>query len=255
MMKIIVNCGPCEEYIAKSIASIRTQTHSDWEAFVTVDPCGDQTLDRAIEAREDDQRISITSNQRRLYSLANLVNAVERSAAKPEDVIVNLDGDDWFYDNNALRIIADTYVRYDCWMTYGSWISHVAYTTGKFPAYAEGTRDFRATEWLATAVRTFKKWLWDLVDPEDLKDEHGEYFRVAEDLAVIFPMLEMSGTDKARKIPDILMLYNRTDPALMDELKKDEIERAGRYIRAKPQYSRLKNKSYRSNKSYRTYRP
>jgi glycosyltransferase involved in cell wall biosynthesis len=242
MMKIIVNCGPCEDYIAKSLASIRAQTYSNWEAFVTVDPCGDQTLDRALEARADDTRISIISNQHRLYSLTNLINAIERSAAQPEDIIVNLDGDDWFYDNDALQIIADTYARYDCWMTYGSWISHVAYTPERFPAYAEGTNDFRATEWLATAVRTFKKWLWDLVDLEDLKDEQGEYFRVAEDLAVIFPMLEMSGTGKAKKIPDILMLHNRTDPALMDELKKKEIERVGRYIRTRPRYEQLPNK-------------
>lgn len=242
MMKIIVNCGLCEEYIGKSLASIKAQTYSDWEAYVTVDPCGDKTLERAIEARGDDERIAITRNDGRLYSLANLVRAIERSSAQPEDVIVNLDGDDWFYDENALQIIADTYARYACWMTYGSWISHVAYTPGKFPAYPEGTTDFREAGWLATAVRTFKKWLWDLIDLEDLKDEQREYFQIAEDLAVMFPMLEMSGTGKARKIPDILMLYNRTDPAYMDEFKRSEIERVGRYLRAKPRYKALKRK-------------
>lgn len=242
MMKIIVNCGPCEEYIGKSLASIKAQTYSDWEAYVTVDPCEDRTLERAIEVQGDDKRIAVTRNDRRLYSLANLVNAVERSSAQPEDVIVNLDGDDWFYDENALQIIADTYARNDCWMTYGSWISHVAYKPGTFPAYPEGTTDFRGTEWLATAVRTFKKWLWDLIDLQDLKDEQGEYFQVAEDVAVMFPMLEMSGTSKAKKVQDILMLYNRTDPADMDELKRSNIECVCRYLRAKPRYQRLQGK-------------
>lgn len=242
MLKIIVNCGPCEEYIDKSLASIKAQTYADWEAYVTVDPCGDKTFERAMNVASDDKRISVKLNDERLYSLANLVNAIARSSAQPEDVIVNLDGDDSFYDENALQTIADTYSRYDCWMTYGSWVSHVAYTPGKFPPYPEGTIDFRSTEWLATAVRTFKKWLWDLIDLNDLKDEHGDYFQVAEDLAVMFPMLEMSGTGRAKKIPDILMLYNRTDPALMEESKRNEIERVGRYLRSKPRYPLLKNK-------------
>lgn len=242
MMKIIVNCGPCEEYIVQSLASIKAQTYRNWEAYVTVDPCGDKTFERAMDVARNDERISVVRNDRRLYSLANLVNAIARSSAQPENVIVNLDGDDCFYSENALQTIADTYTTRDCWLTYGSWISHVAYTAGKFPAYPEHIIDFRSWEWLATGVRTFKKWLWDLIDLDDLKDEQGDYFRVAEDLAVMFPMLEMCGTSRATKIPDILMLYNRTDPALMEESKRNEIERVWRYLRSKPRYPLLKNK-------------
>jgi GR25 family glycosyltransferase involved in LPS biosynthesis len=153
-----------------------------------------------------------------------------------------LDGDDSFYTNRSLQIIAATYSRYDCWMTYGSWISHIAYTPEKFPAYEEGTTDFRGGPWLATAVRTWKKWLWDLVDDRDFRDENGHYFCIAEDLAVMFPMLEMSGTARARRIPDILMLYNRQDPSLTSETRRVELARVESFIRARPPYSRLKDK-------------
>src|SRR5205823_1838336 len=157
--------------------------------------------------------------EQRLYSMANLVRAIERSRAQPEDIIVVLDGDDWFYTENALQIIADTYATYDCWLTYGSWVSNVAHIAGRLPAYDEGTTDFRHAEWLATAVRTWKKWLWDLIDDKDLRDEKGEYFSVVEDLAVMLPMLEMSGTSRAQHIPDILMLYNRANPACVGNIK------------------------------------
>lgn len=196
-----------------------------------------------MAAKGDDERINITANEQRLYSTANLVRAIERSRAQPEDIIVVLDGDDWFYTDNALQIIADTYAQYDCWLTYGSWVSNVAHITGGLPAYAEGTTDFRHAEWLATAVRTWKKWLWDLIDDKDLRDENGEYFSVVEDLAVMLPMLEMSGTSRAKHIPDILMLYNRANPACVGNIKRGEMERVAQYLRSKPRYKPLRAKA------------
>lgn len=239
MFKVIVNCGPCEAYIGRSLASLRVQTNRKWEAYVTIDPHGDDTFAQAIAAKGHDERIFVTCNDRRRYSMANLVYGIERSAAQPEDIIVVLDGDDWFCTENALQIIAETYSRYDCWMTYGSWISNVAHVPGNLSAYEEGTTNFRKAEWLATAVRTWKKWLWDLIDDSDLRDERGEYFHVAEDLAAMFPMLEMSGTRRAKHIPDVLMLYNRANAACVGNIKRDELERVAEYLRSKPPYEPL----------------
>lgn len=241
-LKVIVNCGPCQPYIGKSLASLRAQTYIQWEAYVTVDPYDDGTFEEATKEKGDDERIRITQNAKRLYSMANLIQAIERSRAEPEDVIVILDGDDWFKTESALQIIADTYAEYDCWMTYGSWASNVAHIVGGLPAYAEGATDFRHMEWLATAVRTWKKWLWDLVDDDDFRDHKGEYFSVVEDLAVMFPLLEMSGTSKARHIPDVLMLYNRANPACVGNLKRYEMAQVAEYLRAKPPYQLLRTK-------------
>src|SRR5206468_5255076 len=96
MMRIIVNCGPCEQFIGKCFASMRSQKFTDWQAYVTLDPCGDRTFSEAVLARNADRRIRITRNRNRLYSMVNLTRAVERSAAEPDDIIVVLDGDDWF---------------------------------------------------------------------------------------------------------------------------------------------------------------
>ena len=194
---------------------------------------------RAVDARAGDKRILITANEKRVYSMANLVRAIDRTQARPEDIIVVLDGDDWFCTDDALQLIVDTYGQYDCWMTYGSWVSNVEHIIGGLPGYSEGTTDFRNVEWRATAVRTWKKWLWDLIDDEDLRDEKGDYLAVAEDLAVMFPMLEMSGTDKARHIPQTLMLYNRANPASVGNINRAELERLAEYVRRKPRYRPL----------------
>jgi hypothetical protein len=238
-VKVIVNCGPSREFIASCFASLKGQSVSEWEAYVTIDPYCDGTLERAIEASSGDERILITANEERMYSMANLVGAIDRSQAQPEDIIVVLDGDDWLCNDDALQIIVDTYRKYDCWMTYGSWVSNVEHIVGGLPAYEEGTTDFRNEEWLATAVRTWKKWLWDLIDDQDLRDERGEYLRVAEDVAVMFPMLEMSGTGKAKHIPQTLMLYNRANPACVGNINRPALERLAAYVRHKPRYAAL----------------
>jgi glycosyltransferase involved in cell wall biosynthesis len=242
-LKIIINCGPCEAYIAQCLDSVRQQSYPAWEAYVTVDGCKDRTHERALRARGTDRRIQITSNRRRMFSLWNLIQAIRRSNAAPEDVIVNLDGDDWLARTDALEIIAGTYLRHNCWITYGSWISNVIDSKGRirgmWPAYPPSTSDFRKTRWLATAVRTWKIWLWNKVKDRDLHDSTGEYYRVSEDQAVMLPLLEMSGTAKARHIPEVLMVYNQQNPYAAGRHMAEEMLRNAIYLERQRPYKRL----------------
>src|SRR5436190_21570603 len=123
-LRLVINAGPCEDDIARCLTSVRAQRYPAWTAAVTIDPAGDRTFERALDAAEGDPRFSIVRNPCRLYSMANLIAGIGRLDAAPEDVIVVLDGDDWLHGDTALDTIADTYRRHGCWMTYGSWISN-----------------------------------------------------------------------------------------------------------------------------------
>jgi len=243
MLKIIVNCGPSEELIGRCLASIISQSFANWQAYVTVDPCGDATFQQAMLARGGDRRIHIHRNARRQYSMINLIRGIDRSRAEPDDVIVILDGDDCFATTGALRIIHDTYRQSGCWMTYGSWIADTpnehGVCQGMWPAYPEGTTDFRDHNWLGTAVRTWKRWLWDLIDDRDFRDAQGNYFLVTEDQAVMLPMLEMCGTEKAKHIAEVLMVYTRSSPHACCYTRYDEMIANGEYVKTLPPYSRL----------------
>jgi len=242
-LKIIINCGPCEPYIPQCLDSVRRQSYVDWEAYVTVDGCEDRTYQRALRARGTDRRIRITRNSKRMFSLCNLIRAIRRSNSAPEDVIVNLDGDDWLARMDALEIIAETYSRDNCWVTYGSWISnvvdHKGRTRGMWPAYPDGTSEFRKIRWLATAVRTWKAWLWGKIDDRDLRDSTGGYYRVSEDQAVMLPLLEMSGTSKARHIPEALMVYNQLNPHAAGLRMREEMLRNAIHLERQRPYDRL----------------
>ena len=63
--KIIINCGPCVPYIQQCIRSLSAQTWTRWEAFVTVDPYGDQTYETALAASGGDGRFHIVQNTRK----------------------------------------------------------------------------------------------------------------------------------------------------------------------------------------------
>lgn len=236
MFRVIVNCGRCEAFIGDCLDSLRRQSVTQWQAQVTIDRDGDRTYERALAARAGDERIVITKNRERRYPMSNIVAALERSDAAPDDVIVNLDGDDWLIDERALERIARAYDD-GCWMTYGSWIGNRPDRPGRLPPYPDDTRDFRDAPWLATAVRTWKKWLFDLIDPRDLTDDRGRALRVCEDVAYMFPMLEMATTRRARHIDTPLMLYNLLsdhDPG--PELAR-ESDRIGAWLRTRPRYA------------------
>jgi glycosyltransferase involved in cell wall biosynthesis len=247
--KVIINCGPCGEFIGDCLSSVRAQSFASWEAFVTVDPCGDDTWKHAVAAAKRDPRIHLHRNKIRRYSMHNLIRAIVRSKADHEDVIASLDGDDWLSDRDALRLIADTYERYDCWVTYGSWVSNVVGPSGRpdglWPAYPDDTTDFRRNRFLGTAVRTWKKWLWDHLRDADLRGESGEYVKVSEDQMIMIPLLEMCGTARSRHIAAPIMTYNKLVRYEPDDEITNQGLRNGYLIDQRTPYLRLRSKVYK----------
>jgi hypothetical protein len=128
-------------------------------------------------------------------------------------------------------------------MTYGGWTANdpscKGLSAGRWPAYASGTIRFRETMWLGTAVRTWKKWLWDTVNDRGFRDRDGNCVLVAEDQAAMLPMLEMSGTDRARHIPDVLMIYNKLNPYACGKIHWELMTQTVDYLRSRPAYGRL----------------
>jgi glycosyltransferase involved in cell wall biosynthesis len=241
MFKIIVNCGPAEEYIARCLKSIRDQSVSAWQAYINIDPSGDLTSDLARLASDGDPRFHLHLNEQWQGPMINLIQGIRHSEAQPEDVIVILDGDDRFATPDALGIIQDTYLHHDCWLTYGSWVSDLGDAQGRWPSYPEDLIDFRGYKWLGTGVRTWRRWLWDLIDDCDFRDASGEYLRVTEDQAVMLPMLEMCGP-RARHIPDVLMVYTRSSRHAVCYTRRAEMLGNEVYVRTLPPYSRLMEK-------------
>ena len=237
MMKIVINCATTD-FLGKCLESVIAQSMCDWEAFVTLDGFDRSDRDRIVKAAPADPRIYWTYNKDRKYSLSNQISSIRRSGIDPQDVIISLDGDDWFACEDALQIISQAY-QDGAWMTYGSWVSppESQWGPGSWPAYLDGCLDFRNHRWLATAVRTWKRWLWDRIKDSSLRDDSGRYFRIAEDRAIMYPLLEMCGTERAQHIAEPIMFYNQQSTYSADLTQETEHNVA--LLKHRPPYSRI----------------
>ena len=132
---------------------------------------------------------------------------VELSNSDPEDIIVQLDGDDWLVDNFSLEKLSKVYDDEDCWLTYGSYIT----TTGAecvAREYTDPPRQAVGDGWPFSHLRTFKRHVWDHLSEEDFLDDNGNLYTAAADVVIFVPILEKIGYDKVRFIKEVLVVYN-----------------------------------------------
>lgn len=213
MFKVIVVGWQAEDYIKKCLESILTQTE-EAQIHVVLDPGDDKTYEQAKEYECDILKVSL--NDKRLYALENIVNGIKLLSCKDEDVIVTVDADDWLSSDMSLSTVKRYYDnRPDLLLTYGSWMGYPNPTckTNCFPYKEEEFKSgIRRFDWRGTHLRTFKYKLWKFVEEKDFKDINVKFFRVAWDMAMMWPMLEMAGYHRTLFISEPLYVYNMETP-------------------------------------------
>ena len=88
-------------------------------------------------------------------------------------------------------------------------------------------------------MRTWKAFLWRKIKEEDLKDENGEYWSVAGDLAFMYPMLEMSGYKHYKFLETINYVYNAENPLNDHKVNSQSVFSVCNKIRKKEKYDIL----------------
>lgn len=243
-MIIIVSCfWNAENYIEKCINSVKSQTIQDFKMFLIDDKSSDNTVDIINRLIKDDSRFNLVVNNEKKYKLKNIDELLmDEDLINDEDVIVELDGDDWFYNETVLETINQKYINNkNLWITNGSFI----YSDGRFGFSSKvNPKTVRKDTFTFSHLRTWKAHLWRQINEEDFLDENGEYFRSAPDVAYSLPMVEMAGTKHYEFIPNILYVYNEASP--YNEHKPDssdggvtnQIKNATK-IRNKPSYNEV----------------
>ena len=192
---IIVPFYNVEEWIEKCIKSIILQNYKNFVCVIVDDVSNDNSSKIVENIVKQDDRFIFIKNKNKKYALQNIVDGIEIAKPNEEDIIVTLDGDDWFASKKVLDILNEKYQK-DILMTYGSYIQYPNFENGKFskkiPDYIIENNLFRESEWMSSHLRTFKYKLWNKIDDKDLRDEYQNYFKVSWDMAFMFPMLEMS---------------------------------------------------------------
>lgn len=239
MFKIIVRTGPAEKYINVCLDSILNQNNQDWECIVMIDPVEDKTHEIAIQ-KTFDPRIKVIYNGVPKLSLANTIEAVKRHNPDDEDILVMLDGDDWFYSPETLDIVDAYYTKIlGLLVTHGSWVPYpnVPGPSNNFPYTKEDyAKGIRRVQWRGSALRTLKYKVWKHVKDEDMRDEKDQYFETCEDLSYMWPAMEMAGYDRVAFIKESTYVYNRENPLNDHKVKLQKQMFYTDYIAAKVPY-------------------
>jgi hypothetical protein len=131
-----------------------------------------------------------------------------KSLVNDNDIIVEVDGDDYLPDDKVFDRVCVYYSNPKVWMTYGQF----KYDTGQL-GFAEKVnfKELRTSRFTASHLRTWKPKLWKLIKQEDLL-VNNEYPQGAGDLFFMFPMLEMCGPQHALFVHHVNYVYNFTNP-------------------------------------------
>ena len=210
-MIIVTTLYNAENYIERCIGSLMGQTHKDFTCYITDDISTDRSVDLVKKMILGDDRFILIENKVKMYQPGNYDQVIRNNTNISDDeVIVEVDGDDWLPDSNALKRIHDTYEDENIWIANGSF----KYSTGSigFSSKQTNFENLRNGRFTASHIRTWRAFLWRKIKEEDLKDENGTYWKVTGDLSFMFPMLEMSGEKRYIFMEDVNYVYNELNP-------------------------------------------
>lgn len=234
MIKIIIPYSESDKWIAKCIESVKSQSVENWLCYL-IDDISSDNSNNIIDSMVDDRFIKIR-NDNKQYQCWSYNRLIKSKEFKEDDICVSLDADDWFYDINVLERVKREYDR-GVWLTWGNHI----WTDGSPSICGEidNTENIRKEVWRTSHLRTWKAFLWKMIDDNDLLGPDNEILKVAGDMATMIPMIEMAGIDRIKFIKEINYVYNRSNEYSNFRIRSTEQTRNGTFIRSKKPYSKL----------------
>lgn len=237
-MIIVTTLYNAENYIERCLFSIKTQTFKDFKCYITDDLSTDNSVNLVKNFIKTDDRFILIENSTKFYQPGNYDQVIRNNPnINDNDIIVEIDGDDWLPDSDTLNRINKVYSDKNVWIANGSF----KYSTGVpgFSSKQEIANNLRHIRFTASHIRTWRAFLWRQIKVEDLKDETGAYWSVTGDLSFMYPMLEMSGEEHYKFMEDINYVYNEENPINDHKVDLTLVNDIAVKIRNKEPYTKL----------------
>lgn len=221
-------------YIRQCAESLISQSYENWIAIF----CDDASTDGTINNIPEDDRFIILRNEERISALPNIHNALIKSEINDDDIIAILDGDDYLSRVDAIEIVNSLY-NDDTLLTYGQY----AYQDGRVGHCRAYTREIfnelrKHGHW-ASQLRTFKFLVYKEMMNQDpnlncYKDRNGDFYKSTYDVAIMTPLLEISGFDRIKFNPIPIYTYrihsqndHNVDPLLQRNIASEIFNKNG----------------------------
>ena len=240
--KVIVPAYNCEKWVKTLVKSVKNQQYSNFECYIGDDMSTDRTIKKLEKHIDGDKRFTVIENTEKKYALKNIYDLIEASNPDPDDVLVILDGDDWFTTRYVLSKLNEYYSSEDYHLTYGSFVEcplgEIGKEASEYPNAVIENNAYRSDTWRASHLKTFKYKLWKKVNVDDLRGADGSFYEMSYDQAMMLPMLEMAGP-KALYIPEAMYVYNTINPLAVNKTRAEKQHQLMLEIRGKKPYEKV----------------
>jgi len=206
-----------EKWIGFNVNSIKQQSYKNFIAAYAYDKSNDNTLDELYKYIGDDSKFMINFNRDQDSQISNFIDCYRRlkelNLINSEDIIVEVDADDWLLHPFVFDYLNQAYQDPNVWMTYGHYIEYPSGNTGgHFHMHLSNENNIREIPFAYSHLKTYKAWLFDKVPKEYLIDPRtGKYWKTTADFAMCMPMVEMAGYDRIVRFDQPVYVYNTSD--------------------------------------------
>jgi glycosyltransferase involved in cell wall biosynthesis len=233
--RIIIPAYNCEKYVKRCIWSVVNQKflHNEYEhnySAVFIDDCSTDNTFSNVElaikqSGEHKLNFRFFRRNKNVGALENIVYGINSVCFEDEDIIVLLDGDDALISSDVIDYLDQIYQDPKIWLTYGQYKNESNGKIGNNLPLTIPTREYRCIQngslyWCTSHLRTFKYKIWKRIQDIDLRDSNGKYFVMAWDMAIMYPLIEMSGNERIKYVDKVLYLYNDLNP--INDFKKNQ---------------------------------
>lgn len=213
-----------EKWVCHALCSALNQSYPNFNVVFCDDASTDDTpaiVHRLKTFHRERERLSIITNGHNMKMPWNLryMRTTELPANSPEDIIFILDADDFLPHQDVLSDLAQYFDNDpELWMTYGSYDrwpdpTYMPNPAEDYPQEVKDNCSFRAfRKPCFNHPLVFKRFLWDHITDDDLKNDAGEWNRGGYDWLIMMPMLELANNGHWKWLPDILYTYNEDNP-------------------------------------------
>ena len=221
-------------WVLKYVDSIAMQEYDNFRV-IYIDDCSQDTTVDMIEAYVAwhglDTKFTLVKNKERKLKLENIYKVIH--TCNDTDIILILDGDDWFAHEHVLSTINKKYQEEDSWFVYGQiqFFNDGQLGIGQpIPEEIKENLKFRNLQWIFRHPITFYAWLFKLIRLKDLltndvPEHQGKFYPICNDRAMIYPMLEMSQYHVGF-IPDVAVIQNRFNPLSLQNAQNQQLAQA-----------------------------
>jgi FkbM family methyltransferase len=223
-ISVITPVYNAEKYIEKCIRSVAAQDYNHWEMWIIDDASTDNTvkvIKDTLASLPSSMRINLIENTENMGAVHNQVKTIYDKVG--DDIVMLLDGDDWLINDPSIfnkynNIYADgaEFTYGSCW----SLVDSIPLIAQEYPPEIKKNKSYKKHlfNWNMpyTHLRTFLGSLMHglLHDKgyAPFMDENRQWLKAGGDTAVFYSLIEYADPDKVICVPDVVYVYNDTNP-------------------------------------------